>query len=296
MITKFQKMPMFNEISDSWVRLRQIRNHGLHKFSPKVPIHFKIGSLVLKTVTEKYELIEALKLRYEVFFEEMQGKTKKGGIDVDEFDALCDHLVIIDSKTDRIVGTYRLNCSKFSNTFYSAGEFQMERLLRDTHIKVELGRACIHKNFRKGTIISLLWRGIAEYMNQTGAQYLFGCGSVKTKDPHTAALLFQLLKEDGRLTQRFYCPTTLPYSMPGLPEEIAKLSGGLSESQRDSARSLIPPLLNSYLKAGVEICGEPAWDVDFQCIDFLTLLDRSRLNGVHSKRYSVESQNPSLHI
>ncbi len=289
MIATIQKMPMINEITDSWVRLRQIRNHGLHKFTPKVPIHFKVGSLVLKTVTEKYELIEALKLRYEIFFEEMQGKTKKGGIDSDAFDAICDHLVIVDTKTDRIVGTYRLNCSKFSTKFYSADEFQMDRLLRDPHIKVELGRACIHKNFRRGTVISLLWRGIAEYMNQTGAQYLFGCGSVKTTSSYESALVFQYLKEEGRLSLRFPCPTTFRFTMPGLTEEIEKLKSGLTDAQRDQAKALIPALLHSYLKAGVEICGEPAWDADFQCIDFLVLLDRSRLNGVHSKRYSVET-------
>lgn len=286
MLTKLNKIKTFK---NSWDRLRQIRMHKIHKFTPKIPIEIKVGSLVLKTVTEKFELIEALKLRYEVFFEEMQGKTKGSGIDVDEYDAVCDHLIIVDTKKDKIVGTYRLNCSKFSDDYYSANEFHLDRLMRDSHVKVELGRACIHKDYRKGAIISVLWRGIAEYMNMTSAQYLFGCGSVKTKDPFEAALIYKYLQEENRITERFYCPTTKAFTMPGFTDALESYAAGLTEEQRSKAKALIPPLFGAYLRAGADVCGEPAWDIDFQCIDFLTLLDRQRLNGVHSKRYSVDA-------
>ncbi|MCX7978517.1 MAG: GNAT family N-acetyltransferase, partial [Bdellovibrionaceae bacterium] len=201
-----------SRVSGSIQSIYQMRINRLHKFRPKVEFAIDVGPFKIKTVNTLSELKSALKLRYEVFHRELIGKTARNGIDVDEFDFLCDHIVILNKRSDEVIGTYRLNCSLFSNSFYSAREFKIDRVLSHPGVKLELGRACIQKDFRTGVVISLLWRGIAEYMNLTNSQILFGCASVKTKSPREAALLYRFFFESNRLTPHFYAPPTKEYT------------------------------------------------------------------------------------
>src|SRR5437868_12284710 len=188
-----------DRVSTTLSSMYQMRLNRINKFKPKIEVRSEVGPFVVKTVASAEELKEALRLRYQVFHREMIGKTKETGVDVDEYDFLCDHLVIVEKKTNKIVGTYRLNCSDFSNDFYSAREFNLSRVMQQLGTKLELGRACIHKDFRRGVVISLLWRGIAEYMASSRAQLLFGCGSIKTENPRQAALLYKHFQSNGRI-------------------------------------------------------------------------------------------------
>jgi len=272
----------------------KIRQNKIHKFQPKIEIYNDKGPFILKTVTTSEELKEALRLRYQVFHREMIGKTKPHGIDVDEFDFICDHLIIIDKKSQKIVGTYRLNCSLYSNSFYSANEFNLRKILEQPGTKLELGRACIAKDFRRGFVISLLWRGIAEYMQATQASLVFGCASIKTESPRQAALIYHYFAGDNRYNEELLAPPTLSFSMPGLDLWIGNMNRPLSADEITEAESLIPNLCQSYLKAGAFLGGEPAYDADFKCIDFLTILPRENLNKALWKKYSPSSTVESM--
>lgn len=265
----------------------QLRKNRVHQFQPKVEIYHEKGPYILKTVTNSEELIEALHLRYQIFHREMIGKTKPRGIDVDEFDFSCDHLIILDRKSNRIVGTYRLNCSLFSDQFYSAREFNLKKLMKVPGTKTELGRACIAQDFRNGIVISLLWRGIAEYMAKTKSEILFGCASIKTESPQSAALLYRYFEEENRFPENYFCPPTLAYSMPKIELWQTYFSRGLSEAEQSEARDLIPSLFRAYLKVGVHLGGEPAYDAEFKCIDFLTILERENLNKSLWRKYNL---------
>ncbi len=267
----------------------KIRQNKIHKFQPKVEIYNDKGPFILKTVTTPEELKEALRLRYQVFHREMIGKTKPHGIDVDEFDFICDHLIIKDKKTNTIVGTYRLNCSLYSREFYSAQEFHLRKILEQPGVKLELGRACIAKDYRRGFVISLLWRGIAEYMQATEASLVFGCASIKTESPRQAALIYHYFGNDSRYNQDLLAPPTMKFTMPNLDLWIGNLNRPLSADEVSEAEGLIPSLCQSYLKAGAYLGGEPAYDEDFKCIDFLTILPRENLNKALWKKYSSPS-------
>mgnify|MGYP001323178162 CR=1 FL=1 len=263
----------------------QLRSNKIHKFKPKVQIQSDKGPFVLKTVSTSQELIEALRLRYQVFHREMLGKTRETGLDVDPYDFICDHLAIIEKKSGRMVGTYRLNCSRFSNQFYSSQEFHLRRVLETDGIKLELGRACIHPNFRRGLVIALLWRGIAEYMAATDSNLLFGCASIKTESVRQAALLYNHFQNEGRIQNHLACPPTQKFTMPNLGLWIEKLSRPFNAEEIREVDELIPPLCRAYLKAGAFLGGEPAFDADFKCVDFLTILPRENLNKALWKKY-----------
>jgi putative hemolysin len=279
-----------DRVSTTLSSMYQMRLNRINKFKPKIEVSSEVGPFVVKTASTSEELKEALHLRYQVFHREMIGKTKENGIDVDEYDFLCDHLVIVEKKTNKIVGTYRMNCTDFSNDFYSAREFDLSRIMEQPGIKLELGRACIHKDFRRGVVISLLWRGIADYMAQSHAQLLFGCASIKTENPRQAALIYKYFQAKGRIISEYMAPPTLPYTMPKLDLWINYFQDPMTEAEIKEVEALIPPLCRAYLKIGAYIGGEPAWDAEFKCIDFLTILHREDLNRTLWKRYKLDSE------
>lgn len=265
----------------------QLRTNRIHKFKAKIEIHSEVGPFEVKTATNVDELKEALALRYEVFHREMQGKTRLRGFDVDKYDFDCDHLIIKEKRTNQIIGTYRLNCSLFTDNFYTSKEFLMNEILQQPGVKLELGRACIHKDFRRGVLVSLLWRGIAEYMAASDAKMLFGCATVMTDDPRDAALLTRYFEEENRILAGLRTRPTLAYTMPMLNYFMNEIRSPLTETQREEAEKLLPPLCRAYLKVGAAIGGEPAWDQEFQCIDFLTILQREDLNRTLWKKFKL---------
>lgn len=268
----------------------QIRVNKLHKFRAKIQINTEVGSFRIKTVESVQELREAFMLRYEVFHREMIGKTAKLGLDIDEFDFGCDHLVIQEKRSNKIVGTYRLNCSDYVDDFYSEREFNLQRIMAQPGVKLELGRACIHKDYRKGSVISLLWRGIAEYMVASDSRLLFGCASIKVPSAREAALLYRLFFEERRYTPEYLSPPTREFTMPDLDLWMEYFRKPLTTEQRAEAEALVPSLCRAYLKMGAYLGGEPAWDEEFKCIDFLTVMHREDINKALWKRFRTEPE------
>lgn len=265
----------------------QLRWNRVHKFKAKINLHIEVGPYVIKTAETPQELIESFRLRHEVFNQEFRGMTGQG-LDFDKFDYHFDHLVIVHKELKKIIGTYRVNCSKFSKTSYTALEFELQKLFSENEGPfLELGRACIHKEYRKGSIISLLWRGIAEYMNLSGAKILFGCSSLKINNPREAALTYKYLVDQGLVTDKYSCRPTKKFTMPDFENWYAYFQKGLSEQQVTEAEDLMPSLLKSYMKLGAQVACEPAFDEEFDCIDLLTILRKEDLAQSLATRFQV---------
>ena len=270
---------MLQKVTEVFQEYYYLRLHRMHRFEPKILIDQKIGSFRLKTADSVEELKKAFQLRYDIFHNELRGfANNKTGWDIDEYDFLCDHLIIIDEKSGVLAGAYRLNSSAFSDLFYSAREFSIDRLMFQPGIKTELGRACIRKEYRKGIVVSLLWKGIAEYMGKTNSQYLFGCASFQVRTARQAALLHRYFFEQKKYTPEYFCPPTLAFKMPDFEAWAAHYKKGLNKEECAEAELLIPGLCKTYLKMGAFLGGEPAWDEEFLCLDFLSILQKEDLN------------------
>lgn len=258
----------------------------IRSFKTKLPLYIEKEKYIIKTAQNDQELYTALKLRFHVFYNELLNKKLQWGIDIDKYDLICDHILIIDKRINRCVGTYRVNSSKFSNSFYSSFEFNISSLNKLHGHKLELGRACISSQARNGMVIALLWKGIYEYMRASDSRYLFGVSSIKNTEPNKIANLSYYLSEynpleneicDIQPNKRFILKKhryfyNLIKDDPGLFDEA-------------QAKALIPPLLKGYLKMGAFVCGEPALDRAFKCVDYFTILDTQRLDDNIIKRY-----------
>jgi putative hemolysin len=251
------------------------------RFRQKVRIHFQRKNFTVKTVETRRELVQAFHLRYEVFHKEFAGRKFPIGLDTDRYDPLADLLVIVDTRTKRVVGTYRLICSKFGGPFYSESEFDLSSFLSGPGIKLELSRACIHRDYRQGIVMGLLWRGLGEYMTAVGAQYLFGCSSVKHTDPKAIAGVYRRLKAMGKVNEATAVEPVSEYRIEG----FKAIAEGLTEAE---AEGEIPALFQAYLRAGASVYGEPALDLKFRCADFLTVLDRDQMSAGHEKKFVAQ--------
>lgn len=252
----------------------------IRTYRPNVSISMENSRFLIKTVQSGSELMDVLKLRYEVFYSEYVGEVTEGGvsgIDVDKFDLMFDHLAIIDKKTEKPVGTYRMNCTRFNNKFYSGKEFKMKSIEDLVGHKVELGRACVHPEYRNGATISALWKGLGAYMTATDSRYMFGCSSIHAEDTFQIALIHHWLGEYMDCDHEKVRPRK-KFRDKRLCDVVEQLSDDRFSPFKDAAGIMVPPLLHSYLKAGGTICGTPAQDKAFRCYDYLTLIDREKMD------------------
>lgn len=234
----------------------------------------------LVKLAENYEEIEkAQRLRYEVFnLEQRRGlkNTEKYGIDFDEFDEYCLHLVAIEKHSRNVVGTYRAHLGCVANSakgFYSSKEYEIHGLYDLAEKCIELGRTCVEPKYRSGFIISFMWRAITELLVRADLTYMLGCVSLEDVDPVKGWALYEYLSGKNLTCKEF---TVIP--RPGFKLERPsqqKIENILANEA--SLEESIPSLFKGYLHLGARICGEPAFDRDFGTIDFFILLDTNRI-------------------
>jgi putative hemolysin len=238
------------------------------------------GRYRVRLAQDGNDRIAACRLRFNVFNLEMGeglSSSYSTGLDRDRFDSVCDHLIVEDQEDGQVVGTYRMQSGLTAGAafgYYSAQEFEFAPYECIRRQVLELGRASIDRRHRSSEVLTLLWRGIAQYAKFHGLRYLIGCSSLNSKDPLEGWSLYRQLVSQLVSFEYITVPTaafTLPRNEP------------------ESAVSVkLPKLLRTYLGVGARICGPPAWDRAFGTIDFLTLLDLGQITPAARSRFLLE--------
>ncbi|MEU3252473.1 GNAT family N-acyltransferase [Streptomyces sp. NPDC006997] len=219
----------------------------------------------------------AQRLRHDVFAGEMGAllASAEPGVDADAFDAYCDHLLVHDNHTGQVVGTYRLlppERAAVAGRLYSEAEFDLTALDPIRGQLVEVGRSCVHPDHRDGTVIGLIWAGIARYMVDRGHEWLAGCCSVPLADGGAlAAATWDRVRDKHLAPPEHRVRPLLPWN----PDGVARPAG----------RTELPPLLRGYLRLGARVCGEPAHDADFGVADLYVLLSMRRVNERYLRHF-----------
>jgi putative hemolysin len=150
---------------------------------------------------------------------------------------------------------------------------------------IEVGRSCVSPEHRDGTVVALLWGGIAEIVYRSRLRYMFGCVSLEDTNPASGWAIYEHLKTMGKISDQIFAEGLPKCVMPRPPQE--EIDAILND--RKLLRGLIPPLFKGYLRLGAKICGEPVFDHEFGTIDFLILLDVSGLPERYIKHFNVAS-------
>ncbi len=235
--------------------------------------------LVVGLARTAEEIEQIQRLRYDVFTEDMGAvfPDAQDGIEHDRFDPFCEHLMVRELDTGRVVGTYRIltpEKAREAGGYYSQSEFDLSGLGAIRDELVEVGRSCTHADYRNGAVIMLLWSGLAEYLRRGGYQYVLGCASVS-------------LRDDGVTAAEVWRTISKQLPKEGEPQ-VTPLHRYPVEKLNSTLPARVPPLIKGYLKLGATVCGEPAWDPDFNAADFPVLLKMDGMDERYRRHFGLD--------
>lgn len=238
---------------------------------------------LIKIAENRREIEAAMRLRYQVFKIE-QGRMPglPGiGLDRDEYDEYCRHLLVVDRAADRVIGTYRMQAGTVAAAgigFYSEREYRFGGLHELMPQVFEVGRSCVAPEYRSGAAVALLWAGIAEYRRRCGFRYMLGCVSLEHTDAAIGWGLYHWLEREGRICREISAVPRPGFELP-LPER------GVPELAEPV--KALPPLFKGYLRIGAKFCGVPALDREFGSIDFPVWFDFESVPERYARHFNV---------
>ena len=239
--------------------------------------------LEVRVTRKRADIIAAQELRYRVFYEELGASATRRmaakGRDFDEFDGRCDHLLVIDHnlpKGESVVGTYRILRHEVAmqyGGFYSATEYDIMPLVANiarTGELMELGRSCVHPDYRTNWVIQLLWRGLAGYIQAHEVKYMFGCASLPGTDSEALKLPLSFLHHEHLAPRELLAHA--------LPERYVDMNlMARDEIDKAAARKSLPPLIKAYLRLGAFIGDGAVIDRQFDTTDVFIVLPLDRV-------------------
>lgn len=229
------------------------------------------------------EVRAAQRLRHAVFAGEMGATLSPpagapAGHDIDRFDPHCEHLIVTarlpDSDAEAVVGTYRVLTpagARLAGGLYTQTEFEIAAWTAQRPRIAELGRSCIHPNWRTGGVILMLWSQLLQFMQRNRLDLMMGCASVPMRDGgHLAASLWEQLRHTHLAPEHRRVHPRLPLPLEQLRHDLAVEP---------------PALIRGYLACGARMLGPPAWDPDFGCADLPMMLDLADLPASYGRRF-----------
>ena len=254
------------------------------------PVLGRLGGLVARLAADGRDVERAQALRHAVFVEE-GGASRAGretGLEADPLDAACDHLLVTEASSDRVVGTYRLlrgDVAAQLGRFYSDAEFDVAALVARHPQRrfLELGRSCVARGWRDRRTIELLWQGVWAYALAHGCDMMMGCASLPGTDPaaHAEALAFL---HDHALAP----PEWRAAAQPGIEtERLVDHAPFVGSPAR--ALATLPPLVKGYLRLGGTVAPQAVIDRDFRCIDVFVTLPREAIAPRYLKHYGSDA-------
>jgi L-ornithine Nalpha-acyltransferase len=291
----------FNALRDSHRRLRPFARD----IEPKV--YGRVGNLEVRLARTWAEIKLAQRLRYQVFFEEMSAVPSRLAQfrrrDEDAYDALCDHLLVVDldkTKTGRsgwperpkVIGTYRILRQEVADRgpgFYSAGEYDIAPLLKRksaTHRFMELGRSCVLAPYRSKRSVELLWHGLWTYVRENSIDVMIGCASFEGIDLDEHSMALSYLHHNARAPEERRCAARkdLGVSMNRMP---------IDEVDQKAALKAMPPLIKAYLRLGAYFGDGAVIDRQFGTTDVLVIMPVANIDPRYFEHYGKPAETKS---
>ena len=252
------------------------------------------GNLGVRIATAAEEVDAALALRYRVFYDERGAQPDAAAAasrrDRDEFDAVADHLLVIDhaigAGPEGVVATYRLIRAEAAariGRFYSADEYDISTMAAFPGRVMELGRSCVHPDYRNRSAMQLLWRGIAAYVFLHGIDLMFGCASLPGTDPDAVAAELTYL-----YAHHLAPPAVRPRALPHRYVEMQRLDPAGLDPRR--ALATLPPLIKGYLRLGGFIGDGAVIDAQFNTIDVAVVVKTDLVTEKYYRHYERQAR------
>ena len=240
------------------------------------------GAVQVTWAQHQDEVREAQKLRFDVFGTEMGARLsgKVPGHDMDLFDDYCEHLLVRDGASGLVIGTYRVLTpaqAKRAGSTYSDTEFDLTRLRGLRNRMVELGRSCVHADYRQGAVIMALWGALFEFMERNHLDTMIGCASIPML--HNGVVSGDVAASIWHQLRQTHLAEIQHHVRPRLPLPVEEL---------DHSLAIEPPaLIKGYLRLGAKVLGAPAWDPDFNTADLPMMMRIADLPARYRKHFTM---------
>ncbi len=240
------------------------------------------GAVQVTWAQHQDEVREAQKLRFDVFGTEMGARLsgKVPGHDMDLFDDYCEHLLVRDSASGLVIGTYRVLTpaqAKRAGSTYSDTEFDLTRLRGLRNRMVELGRSCVHADYRQGAVIMALWGALFEFMERNHLDTMIGCASIPML--HNGVVSGDVAASIWHQLRQTHLAEIQHHVRPRLALPVEEL---------DHSLAIEPPaLIKGYLRLGAKVLGAPAWDPDFNTADLPMMMRIADLPARYRKHFTM---------
>jgi putative hemolysin len=255
------------------------------------------GALQVRLAETRADIEAAQALRYRVFYEEMgakpTGETARLNRDVDSFDGVCDHLLVVDRArgggAQSVVGTYRLirrAAAERHGRFYSAAEYDVTKMVAYPGEILELGRSCVDAGARNRPTMQLLWRGIASYVFYYDIALMFGCASLPGIDPEALSLPLSYL-----YYHHLAPPALRPRALAERFVEMRRLDPVAIDPQR--ALAGLPPLIKGYLRLGGFVGDGAVIDHQFNTTDVCVVVKTDLVTDKYYRHYERQARDSS---
>lgn len=257
----------------------------------------RIGSLEVRLARDDAEIAAVQQVRFRVFYEELGARRAApqaaDNRDWDRFDALCDHLLVIDTALPgpdhrRIVGTYRLlrqEIAARAGGFYSNDEFELEKLVARHPGRrfLELGRSCVLKEYRSKRTIEVLWQGIYAYITHHAVDVMAGCASFHGTQPAQHARALSYLAH--------HCRTAPQWDVRAVAGRYRAMDLMPREAiDPKAAIAALPPLIKGYLRVGARIGDGCVIDHDFSTTDVFIVMPVAEISARYMNYYAAEAE------
>ena len=251
----------------------------------------EVDNFIIKIAEKKSELKKAQALRYSVFYKEKKAiptiSKKILRLDYDKVDKFADHLIVIDKNRkdikNKIIGTYRLlrgDIAAHCGGFYTSSEFDLFKVLNSykNNQILELGRSCVHQDYRNGTIMNLLWKAIAEYVKLYKIKILLGCASFHGTDAMKYTNELSYLRKNFSLSDEL--------SVKSLDTKTHPIHTEINSNTNDLRTFVkLPPLIKGYLRIGGKVSHDCFVDFKFNTIDLCVIVKTDNIDEKYKKKY-----------
>jgi len=234
------------------------------------------GRFIARLAQTECDLKQSQSLRFRAF----RCANHAVGHDADGFDARCDHILVQERASGRIVCSYRLlpitNGRDIWRT-YSAQFYELSALERFDGPMLEIGRFCIDPDFAADPdILRLAWAALTQFVDHNGVQMLFGCSSFTGTDSDGYLDAFAMLKERHLAPARWLPKVKAP--------DVFRFARRVRHKP-DAKRAMMtmPPLLRTYLLMGGWVSDHAVVDRDLNTLHVFTGLEISAIPASRAK-------------
>ena len=228
----------------------------------------RVGRYRARYASSQIDVLAAQSLRYQCF-----NLSNKDELDVDDFDALCQHVLIENLETEKLICCYRIlsfESGKNISSSYSSQFYDLKVIESFTEPMIEVGRFCIDPEVNDPSVVLTAWAALAQIVDHNETELLFGCSSFEGIEKEKYFDSFALLR-DRYMAPDHWRPKIKAAQVFCYSKDL------IYKVDKKKALLNMPPLLKTYLSMGAWVSDHAVVDLNMKTLHLFTGMEISKI-------------------